>query len=171
MELDAITRAGLSIVLAGVAVYDLRTKRVPLPVAWAFLLIGAGQTAYRWSSGAIPGQVVGLIAVTWVVLLLGYRFGIGAGDAQLTMGLVALFPDVRLLSWIVGVWLVGHLFLLTLDHNSWRRVFALAVTIYTSRQLPSHPEILATVKERGIPMTWMISLAALLYLWADRPPL
>jgi len=171
MGFNDIVRLALSTGLIGLAVYDLKTKRVLLPVTWALMLAGAGLTAYRWWSGAIPAQTVGLILVTWVVLLLGYRFGIGAGDAQLTMGLVVLFPDMRLLSWIAGVWLIGHVILTSLDPHGWRRVVILAMRIYTTRQLPSHSEVLAAVKERGTPMTWMISLVGLLYLWTPGAPL
>jgi hypothetical protein len=171
MEFNEIARVALSTGLIGLAVYDLKTKRVPLPVTWTLMLAGAGLTVYRWWSGAISAQTVGLVLVTWLVLLVGYRFGIGAGDAQLTMGLVALFPDVRLLSWIAGVWLIGHLILASLDPNGWRRVVNLAATIYTTRQLPSHSEVFMAVKERGTPMTWMISLVGLLYLWTPGSPL
>jgi hypothetical protein len=171
MEWSDLARIALSVGLIGLAVYDLKTKRVPLPVTWSLMLAGAGLTGYRWWSGAISVEIVGLVLVTWLVLLLGYRFGIGAGDTQLTMGLVALFPDVRLLSWIAVVWLVGHLILASLDPNGWRRVIVLAMTIYTTRRLPSHAEVLAAVKERGTPMTWMISLVGVLYLWAPGSPL
>ncbi len=163
-----IMRIGLSILLVGLASYDLYRAHVPNVVVMPLMVAVIPLVAVRLlTSEMIWGQVL-LIIITWLICFgLWWMHTVGAGDAKLVMTLVGIFPDNRLLLAILLSLLLGSL--ATLIVRSGRAGLAQSGTILiasvVAHKLPTRAEIHAAYKNRGSPTLIWISLGGLFYLW------
>lgn len=164
-----LVRVALSVTLVGLAIYDLKRQRVPNAVVMPLLLVVFPLVGLRWAAGAMSLSQVGLMALTWsVCLFMQATRMLGGGDAKLAMALVGIFPEREMAYLLLVVFLVGHIIIL-LSRDGWagvQRVKAMAFNTLVARQLPTPGEIRAVAQARRSPVTYLLSLAGLVYLWA-----
>lgn len=165
---DFVVRIGLSVILVGLALYDLKRQIVPNVVVMPLVLAVFPLTVLRLVIGAVSWSQVGLIALVWAVcVFMQATRMLGGGDAKLAMALVGIFPEQEMAYLLLVVFLVGHIIIL-LGRDGWKgieRVRAIAYNMLVTRQLPSHEEIRAAMLTRRQPITYLISLVGWVYLW------
>jgi Flp pilus assembly protein protease CpaA len=165
---ELVTRAGLSIILVGLAIYDLKHTVVPNVVVMPLMLAVIPLTLLRLITDAVSWSQVGLIALAWgVCIFMQATRMLGGGDAKLAMALIGIFPDQWMIYTLLAVFLIGHLVIL-LGRDRWagiQRVRRIVLSTLVTRQLPTREEIRAAAQARWRPVTYFVSLAGLLYLW------
>jgi Flp pilus assembly protein protease CpaA len=153
--------------LAAVAAQDLLHQRISnwlvIPVMFGALL----WQIYRFA----VGQSLGILftVISWVVIFFIWRVHIfGGGDAKLLMGLLALFPDQRLLFLIsAAVVLVAIPLVL---YRAFRG-FRTGPVETEEEETPVMEEEAAPREERVDPLFRGSSLATLVSRWKIRIPL
>jgi Flp pilus assembly protein protease CpaA len=162
-----VLRIAVTVWLAAVAAQDLLHQRIPnwlvIPVMFAGLL----WQIYRLAVGQSLGILFSVIS--WLVIFLIWRVHIfGGGDAKLLMGLLALFPDERLLFLIaVAVVLVAIPLVLYRAFQGFRTGPVEA----EEEETPVMEEEAAPREETTDPLFRGSSLAALVSRWKIRVPL
>lgn len=162
-----VVRIGLTLILFGLAVYDWRRERVPNVVALPLLLAAIALNGMRLIVGELTEGQGALLVLTWAGCLgLWWMRALGGGDAKLVMALIGLFPEGKLLVMLVGVLLIGHVIILLgrEGRRGLRRLGALALNSLQGA-VPTRSEIRAAYQSRRNPITFLISLAGLAYLW------
>lgn len=162
-----IIRIGLTLILFGLAIYDWRREQVPNAVVLPLLLATVALNGMRLMVGELTEGQGALLVLTWAGCLgLWWMRALGGGDAKLVMALIGLFPDGKLLTMLVGVLLVGHIIILLGRDGllGLRRLGTLAL-ITLQGAFPTRAEIRAAYQLRRSPITFLISLAGLAYLW------
>lgn len=158
---------GISIVLVGLALYDLKRCRVPNLIIMPLLTAVIPLNITRIVAG--EGGSLGLIAVVWAVCLFLWAMRIfGAGDMKLVMVLIGIFPEIWMVNILVGVLMAGH-FVILLSRDGWtsvRRLEAIVMEALVTKALPTPAEIRAVALARRSPVTYLISIAGLIYIWA-----
>jgi Flp pilus assembly protein protease CpaA len=163
-----VIRVGLSAVLVGLALYDLRFSRVPNPVVMPLLLAVLPITVTRLVTNELGWGRAAIVLITWLVCFsLWWLHVIGGGDAKLVMALIGTFPDNRLLLAILLSLLVGSTATLLIGRGraDLRRTSAILVTALAGHALPTREEIGEAYQKRSSPATVWISAGGLLYLW------
>ncbi len=167
MTLSLITRLGLSVVLVALGICDLFRARVPNLVVMPFLLAAIPLNVIRLANGELAVGDMGLIITTSAVCwFLWWVHAFGGGDMKLVMVLIGLFPTGQMLTTLVMVLLIGQIgILLGRDGvQGLRQLGGLAFTT-SHRSLPTRAEIRTAYRTRRTPITFLISLAGLVYLW------
>lgn len=166
---EVVIRVGLSIVLVGVALYDLKRYRVPNLVVMPLLLAVIPFNVARALAGRVPVGQLGLIAMVWGVCLFLWSMRVfGGGDMKLVMVLVGLFPEIWLINILVGVLMAGH-FVILLSRDGLATIHRLQVIVLdavVAKKLPAPAEIRTAALARHSPVTYLISAAGLIYIWA-----
>lgn len=165
---ELLVRVGLCVILVGLAFYDLKRQRVPNVVVMPLMLAAFPLTALRLAAGAVSWSQVGLIALTWAIcLFMQATRMLGGGDAKLAMALIGIFPARGMVYLLLVVFLMGHILIL-LSRDGWagvQRVKAIAFNSLVTHQLPTPGEIRAAAQAQRNPVTYLVSLAGLVYLW------
>ncbi len=144
--------------LVGLAIEDLRTKRVSPAVTLPWIMVGVLRAVAFHDLSFIP---------FWagIFLLWGYNVW-GGGDAKLLMGLFGLWPDPRLMAIASLASLVAGVPFLIAKYRqvSLRSVTSgLVMRIVTFSLLPTEQEL-----DQGIPFAFVYCLAGAIYLWTVR---
>jgi Flp pilus assembly protein protease CpaA len=165
---ELVIRVGISVILIGLALYDLRRCLVPNLVVMPLLVVVIPLNTARFAAGTIALNQIGLIAVTWAVCLFLWAMRVfGGGDVKLAMALIGLFPEIWLINILMAVLVAGH-FVILLNRDGWtgfRRLKAIVVDALVTRKLPAPSEIRAAALTQRSPVTYLISGAGLIYLW------
>lgn len=168
MSVEMFVRIGLSLILISLALYDLKWKRVPNVVVLPLLLATIPLAISRILVGAVSWGQIGLIGLAWVVcFVMQVTRMLGGGDAKLAMALVGIFPAPELVNLLLVVFLLGHLLAL-LSRDRWSRIQRLKgilLSVFIFQQLPTRDEIRAVALANPTPVTYLISLAGLIYMW------
>ncbi|RME48206.1 MAG: prepilin peptidase [Chloroflexi bacterium] len=149
-------RVGLSAWLIAIAVWDVRTARIPNWLTFPVMLAAGAWRLYHH---------VWLILPIWVLIYMIWKVNIvGGGDAKLLMGLFALFPTYEFAFLFAVVVLVVSLPLLYRKHW-WRRpaqmAQGVAQRISSGQIFPTHEEL----QTEGQQYAWTFCLPGLIYLW------
>jgi prepilin peptidase CpaA len=162
-----VIRLAASIELLALADYDLRHKRVPNCVVQPLLIAGAVVMALRLGLNAVGWGDLALVGMTWATCaVLWWLHAFGGGDMKLVMALVALFPDIQLIYLLLGAVLTGLLLvLLASEGRAGLRRLTMLLTMASQGVLPQRAEISAAYRSRGQPITFAVSLGAVVYLW------
>lgn len=165
---ELVIRVGISVILIGLALYDLKRCLVPNLVVMPLLAVVFPLNIARFAAGTIALHQIGLIAVAWGVCLFLWAMRVfGGGDVKLAMALIGLFPEIWLINILVVVLAVGH-FVILLNRDGrtgFRRLKAIVVDALVARKLPTPAEIRAAALTGRTPVTYLISGAGLIYLW------
>ncbi len=142
-------RLGVSAWLAGLAVVDLRTRRIPnalvLPVLLSGLVWRLAQA--HWE---VAVACVGLYLL-WLTGLLG-----GAGDAKLLMALTTLFPRADYALVLAAMVLaIAWPWTVIRYRGRWRDFF---------RALRPTEERL---DREGVPFAWVYAVGTVIYIWTS----
>ena len=167
MTLLLITRLGLSVILVALGTYDLFRARVPNLVVMPLLLAAIPLNVIRLAAGELTLGETGLIMTTWAIcLFLWWVRAVGGGDMKLVMVLIGLFPTGQMLTKLVMVLLIGHVVIL-LGREGRRGLLRLGALAVNTLQgaVPTRIEIRTVYQTRRTPITFLISLAGLVYLW------
>jgi hypothetical protein len=162
-----IVRIGLSVVLVGLGLFDLWKGRVPNPVIVPLLLTSAALAGLRLWAGEIGLGQVGLMAGAWAACWLLWSLRVfGGGDMKLAMALIGLYPNDAMLLLLPTVSLVGlvAVWIAQEGEGGLRRLAALVVTVASGVPI-SRDEIQAAYTLRRSRVTFVLSLAGLLYIW------
>ena len=154
--LDLAVRLLLSAWLIIIAIWDIRTARIPNWLTFpVMLVIGIWQLYHQ----------VWIILPLWILLYLVWRVNIiGGGDAKLLMGLFALFPTYEFaVLFSVLVLLVSMPALL---RKYWtRRPVQMAQGVIervnAGQIFPTQEEL----QTQGLQYAWTFCLPGLIYLW------
>ena len=182
-----LLRLVLSAWLVAVAIWDLRTGRVPnkltLPVmlafglyrlvqslsSWLWSIAGRGDIGPEWLLAlkpyltSLPSPAFVWIAWIAIFVLWNLHF-MGGGDAKLLMGMVAVFARPEfLLVLALGILAVGvPLIFLTYRQTRLGALLRGALgRVLTGRFLPTEEEL----AERGKPYAWLFCLPGVIYAW------
>lgn len=160
-------RIGLTILLVALAIYDLRSGRVPNWIVWPLMVAAILLTILRLAGESLSLNQIGLIVVVWIACFVAWQWRVfGGGDMKLVMALMALFPDVRmLLTILIGLLLGLIVALLWRDGMKGLRRQMAILFLAAQGQLPSQAEIAEAYASRSIRITFAISLGGLIYLW------
>jgi len=149
-------RLGLSAWLITIAVWDMRTARIPNWLTFSVMLAAGAWRLYHQ---------IWLILPIWILIYMIWRVNIiGGGDAKLLMGIFALFPTFDFAFLFAVVVLVVSLPLLYRKHW-WRRPAQMAQGV---AERVSSGQIFPTQEElhtEGQQYAWTFCLPALIYLW------
>jgi len=152
---------GMDALLLGIAIGDLRTRRVPNLVTYPLML--AGILRAIWFHDPVFLLYWGALWLLWTA-----RF-IGGGDAKLLMGLFGLFPDMRM-TWLVAasVFVTGIPYLVYKHRHALTNVSGwgsalrtLGMRLITLQLLPSPSEF----DREAVPFAFSFCLAGAAYLW------
>lgn len=160
-------RLALSVLLVSLAAYDLRYKRIPNAVMRPAVIAGWLVLVARLALSQVGWGQVGLAALTSeICLALWWIRALGGGDTKLVIALVALFPDARFVyAMLIAVLLGALLALIVWDGRAGlHRLVALFVTA-SRGAWPGRAEVAAAYQTRGRPITFALSLGAILYVW------
>ena len=160
-------RLVMTALLLGLAVYDIRTRRVPNIVVVPLLLVGAGVTLSRLWQGQLSQENIWILSLAVVACGISWRLrAFGGGDVKLIVAMVALAPDMRLVYLLLGGTLGGLLLVLAVGdgRQGIRRLMALLANAGHG-VLPDRAEIMAAYQSRGRPITFAFCLASVAYLW------
>jgi Flp pilus assembly protein protease CpaA len=165
---ELVIRVGISVILIGLALYDLKRCLVPNLVVMPLLVTVIPLNTARFAAGTIALGHIGLIALAWAVCLFLWAMRVfGGGDVKLAMALIGMFPEIRLVNILVGVLVIGH-FAILLNRDGWtgfRQLKAIILDALVTRKLPTPAEIQAAALAQRSPVTYLISGAGLIYLW------
>ncbi|MBS1253499.1 MAG: hypothetical protein MAG451_02548 [Anaerolineales bacterium] len=149
-------RLGLSAWLVAIAIWDVRTTRIPNWLTFPVMLAAGAWRLYH---------SVWIVLPIWVLIYMIWRVNIiGGGDAKLLMGLFALFPTFDFAFLFAAVVLVASLPLLYRKHW-WRRPAGVAQGVV---QRINSGQIFPTQEElhtEGQQYAWTFCLPGLIYLW------
>jgi Flp pilus assembly protein protease CpaA len=164
---NTLIRLGASIALLALAGYDLRHKRVPNCIVQPLLIASAVVLALRLGLNAAGWGDLALVGMTWATCaVLWWLRVFGGGDMKLVMALAALFPDIQLIYLLLGAALIGLLLVLVIgDRRAGLQRLAAIIVMAGHGVLPQRAEISAAYRSRGQPITFALSLGAVLYLW------
>lgn len=158
---DSVSMLGMDALFIGIALHDLRTRRVPNLVTYPLMAVGILRAMFLRDPG-----VLAYWGVLW--LLWTARF-MGGGDAKLLMGLFGLFPDMQM-TWLVSasVLVTGIPFLIykhrraLVDVRGWWSVLHnLGLRLVTLQLLPSQSEF----EKEAVPFAFSFCLAGAAYLF------
>lgn len=149
-------KVGLTAWLVAIAIWDVRTARIPNWLTFPVMLAAGAWRLY---------QGVWIVLGIWVLLYLIWRVNIiGGGDAKLLMGLFALFPTFEFAFLFSVVVLAVSLPLLWARHW-WRRPAEIAQgvvqRIASGQIFPTHEEL----HTQGQQYAWTFCLPGVIYLW------
>lgn len=165
--LQWVVRLGLTGLLAGLAIYDWRRRRVPNWAVQPLLLAGVVLLLARLGRGQVGLAALAWVGGTWAAcLVLWWLRAFGGGDMKLVMALIALVPEAQLIYLLLAAALGG--LLLNLAFGEGRvglRRFAALLATASQGALPTRAEIAAAYRARGRPITFAFSLAGITYLW------
>jgi hypothetical protein len=156
-----VVMVGMDALLLGIAIGDLRTRRVPNLVTYPLML--AGIVRALWVHDPVFLLYWGALWLLWTA-----RF-IGGGDAKLLMGLFGLFPDMRM-TWLVAasVFVTGVPYLVYKHRHALTNVSGwgsalrvLGMRLITLQLLPSPSEF----DREAVPFAFSFCLAGAVYLW------
>lgn len=165
--LRLVIRLVMTVLLLGLAIFDIRTRRVPNLVVIPLLLVGVGVTLVRLWLGHVSPDSIWVLALTVVTCVILWRLHVfGGGDVKLIVALIALAPDMWLVYLLLGGTLAGLLLVLVVGDGraGIRRLAALFVTA-TQGVLPDRAEISVAYHLRGRPITFAFCLAGVMYVW------
>ena len=165
---ELAVRVGMSVILVGLAIYDLKRGLVPNLLVMPLLGVVIPLNAARFAAGMISAGQVELVAVAWTIGFFLWAMRIlGGGDVKLAMALIGIFPQIRMVNVLVAVLAAGH-FMILLNRDGWasfRRLKAIIFDALIMGKLPTPAEIRAVALARRSPVTYLISAAGLIYLW------
>jgi len=164
-------RLALSVLLVSLAAYDLRHKRIPNAVMRPAVIAGWLVLVARLALGQVGWEQVGLATLTAAICLaLWWIRAFGGGDTKLVVALVALFPDARFVYAMLSAVLLGAILALVVwdGRAGLRRLAALFVTA-SQGSWPGRAEVAVAYQTRGRPITFALSLGAILYIWLVWP--
>ncbi len=164
-------RLAFSVLLVSLAAYDLLHKRIPNAVMRPAVIVGWLVLVARLALSQVGWGQVGLATLTAAICLaLWWVRAFGGGDTKLVIALVALFPDARFINaMLIAVLLGSILALIVWDGRAGlRRLAALFVTA-SQGAWPGRAEVAAAYQTRGRPITFALSLGAILYIWLIWP--
>lgn len=161
------TRLVMTALLLGLAIYDIRTRRVPNIVVVPLLLVGAGMTLVRLWLGLLSPESIWIMSLTVVACGVLWRLhAFGGGDVKLIVALIALAPDMQLVYLLLGGTLGGLLLVLAVgDGRQGVRRLAALLANASHGVLPDQVEIRTAYQSRGRPITFAFCLSAVAYLW------
>lgn len=162
-----IIRVGLSLLLGGLALYDMCRGRVPNWVVLPLLVVAGLLTIGRLVAGELSLNLIGWVAAVWIGSFIAWRFRVfGGGDVKLVMALVGLFPEQGMLLSILISLLIGlSVGLIRRDGLSGLRRQVALLFLATQGQLPTPAEVAESYEARALRITWAISLGGIIYLW------
>ena len=165
---EIIVRVGMSVILIGLALYDLKHCLVPNLVVMPLLFATIPLNATRLATGAVSVEQIGLISIAWAICLFLWAMRVfGGGDVKLAMVLIGLFPEIWLVNILVAVLVLGHLILLFNRDSraNLRRLDVIVTAALITQKLPTPDEIQAVALTRRSPVAYLISTAGLIYIW------
>lgn len=153
---DVLIKVLITAWLASIAVWDLRTGRMPnwLTVPVALLAGGARLYQGQWH-----------ILLVWALVFLIWLLHImGGGDAKLLMGLFALFPTGEFFL-LFGTMVIGFLIAILVRKYWGERPRTLLRTmverVKTGQALPTEDEL----ERKGERYAWVFCVPGIVYLW------
>ncbi len=164
---NLLQNAILSAALVLAALLDRRHGRVPNTLTFPILAASVLVLMVRAVRGELDRDALTMVMAAWGIgLTLWWLRVFGGGDVKLALGLVTLFPESRLVGLLLACLLVG-LFATLVSQEGRRGLQRLRWLALSAIQgsVPTREEIAAAYKSRGRRVTWLISLAGLLYLW------
>ena len=165
---ELAVRVGMSVILVGLAIYDLKRGLVPNLVVMPLLCIVIPLNVARLAAGMISTRQIGLLTAVWAIGFFLWVMRVwGGGDVKLAMALVGIFPQIWMVNILVAVLAAGH-FMILLNRDGWASFRRLKVIIFDALiigKLPTPAEIQAVALARRSPVAYLISAAGLIYLW------
>jgi Flp pilus assembly protein protease CpaA len=164
-------RLALTVSLFALAAYDLRMKCVPNALTRAAVIVGWSVLSARLVLGWATWAQVGVATATSLVCLpLVWAKVFGGGDMKLMIALITLFPDARLVYFVMAAVLLGSMLaLITWDGRAGLRRLAALLMTASQGAWPTRSEIAVAYHSRGRPMTFAFSVGAVGYLWLIWP--
>ena len=148
---------GMDLLLAWIAIHDLRTRRVPNWVTYPLMAVGVLRAIVFLDATFL---------LYWVGLwLLWSAHFMGGGDAKLLMGLFGLFPDFQF-AWLVALCILvtGLPYLTYKYRHQWRSIpralRRMLWRLITRQFLPSQAEF----EKDAVPYAFSFCLAGGIYL-------